>query len=54
MREVSKNNHQSLWIQAIEAKFEGKGNSWGRDDFEQVLEGSEVSLTLTPCLLTKY
>lgn len=47
MREVGKNKHQDLWIQALEAKFENKGESWGRQDFEKILAGFEVRTDLT-------
>jgi hypothetical protein len=42
MREVAKNNHQLLWIEAMDAKFEGAGKPWGREDFERILAGFEV------------
>lgn len=42
MREVGKNKHQSLWVEALEAKFEGKGGTWQRQDFERALTGFEV------------
>lgn len=42
MREVFKNQHQALWVQALEAKFEGKGHTWQREDFEQILAGYQV------------
>lgn len=45
MREVSENKHQQLWVQAIEAKFENKGESWGRQDFDRILAGYEVCST---------
>jgi hypothetical protein len=48
MREVGKNKHQALWIEAIEAKFEGKRKPWGREDFEQILAGFEASQQLMP------
>ncbi|KAK0656856.1 hypothetical protein B0T16DRAFT_452364 [Cercophora newfieldiana] len=41
MREVAKNKHQALWIQAMDAKFEGAGAPWNRDDFERILAGFE-------------
>ncbi|KAJ5618926.1 hypothetical protein N7510_002910 [Penicillium lagena] len=37
MRDVSKNNHQGQWITALEAKFEGRGNPFGRKEFEGFL-----------------
>jgi hypothetical protein len=43
MREVHKHSHADLWIQALEAKFEGKGFVWGRNDFEKILAGYDVS-----------
>lgn len=42
MREVGKNKHQDLWIQAPEDNLEGKGPAWGREDFEKILAGFEV------------
>ncbi|KAK1758273.1 hypothetical protein QBC47DRAFT_374170 [Echria macrotheca] len=39
MREVGKNQHQALWIEAIDAKFEGIGAPWKREDFERILSG---------------
>ncbi len=37
MREVFKNNHGSFWISALEAKYEGKGKEFGREDFDKFL-----------------
>lgn len=42
MREVGKNKHQGLWIQALEDNLEGKGPAWGREGFEKILAGFEV------------
>lgn len=42
MKYVAKNGHRSMWIQALEAKFENKGHSWGREDFDQVFSGYEA------------
>ncbi len=42
MREVANNKHQDLWVEAIDAKFEGKGRVWGRQEFDQILAGYEV------------
>ncbi|KAI1082310.1 P-loop containing nucleoside triphosphate hydrolase protein [Whalleya microplaca] len=42
MREVGKNNHQGLWLEALEAKFEGKGEPWNREKFDQILGGFEA------------
>lgn len=50
MREVAKNAHQDLWIEAIDAKFENAGNPWGRADFDRILSGFEVSISTYPPL----
>ncbi|KAI0128612.1 hypothetical protein BJ170DRAFT_336573 [Xylariales sp. AK1849] len=42
MREVGKNKHQSLWIEALEAKFEGKGQPYGRVQFDRILGDFEA------------
>ncbi|KAJ4389609.1 hypothetical protein N0V93_007080 [Gnomoniopsis smithogilvyi] len=39
MREVGKSGHAQLWIQALEAKYEGQGDGWERQQFEQILAG---------------
>ncbi|GME41039.1 hypothetical protein LSUB1_G006800 [Neofusicoccum parvum] len=39
MREVGKNKHQPSWIAALEAKFEGKGKEFGREEFDSFLSG---------------
>ncbi|TVY33801.1 hypothetical protein LSUB1_G006800 [Lachnellula subtilissima] len=39
MREVGKNQHQAKWIEALEAKFEGKGKPFGREEFDSFLSG---------------
>lgn len=44
---MAKNKHQALWIEALEAKFEGKGSSWKREGFERILAGFEVKITIT-------
>lgn len=46
MREVGKNKHQALWIQALEDNLEGTGPAWGRDDFEKILAGFEVRVRI--------
>lgn len=45
MKEVGKSDHQDKWIEAFEAKFEGKGNSFKRHDFDIFLGGYMVSQT---------
>ncbi|OTB08604.1 hypothetical protein M426DRAFT_7343 [Hypoxylon sp. CI-4A] len=37
MREVGKNQHQALWIEALDAKFEGRGEPYNRERFDQIL-----------------
>ena len=42
MREVGKNKHQALWIEALEAKYEGKGELFNREKFDRILGSYEV------------
>ena len=42
MREVGKNKHQPQWIAALEAKFEGKGKLFGREEFDSFLNEYSV------------
>ncbi len=42
MREVGKNRHQALWIEALDAKFEGRGEPYDRERFDQILGNYEV------------
>ncbi|KAI0145683.1 P-loop containing nucleoside triphosphate hydrolase protein [Hypoxylon sp. NC0597] len=42
MREVGKNHHQALWIEALDAKFEGQGESFNREKFDQILGSYEA------------
>lgn len=42
MREVGKNKHQAAWIEAIEAKYEGQGEPYGREQFDKILGDFEV------------
>jgi hypothetical protein len=44
MREVGKNKHQAAWVQAMEAKYEGKGEPFGREKFDDILGDFEVLL----------
>lgn len=37
MREVGKNKHQAFWIEALDAKFEGRGELFNREKFDQIL-----------------
>jgi hypothetical protein len=45
MREVGKNKHQCFWIEALEAKFEGKGKPFGREEFDYFLSSYDVIFT---------
>lgn len=51
MKEVGKNNHQALWIEAIDAKFGPTGKPWGRGDFEKILAGFEVWTVGAGCVV---
>lgn len=42
MREVGKNKHQGLWIEALDAKFEGRGEPYDREKFDRILGSYEV------------
>ncbi|KAI1378238.1 hypothetical protein F4677DRAFT_412588 [Hypoxylon crocopeplum] len=42
MREVGKNHHQALWIEALDAKFEGRGKPFDREKFDQILRNYEA------------
>lgn len=52
MREVGKNNHQALWVEAIDSKFEGKGEPWGREQFDKILgdyeAGADIPFAIFP------
>lgn len=47
MREVGKNQHQRFWIEGLEAKFEGKGKPFGREEFDSFLSSYDVLLFFT-------
>ncbi|KAI2623827.1 P-loop containing nucleoside triphosphate hydrolase protein [Hypomontagnella submonticulosa] len=42
MREVGKNKHQGLWIEALDAKFEGRGEPYDREKFDRILGSYEA------------
>lgn len=44
MREVGKNKHIAAWCEAMDAKFEGKGEPYGRKQFDKILGDYEVRL----------
>ncbi|KAI1096424.1 hypothetical protein F5B19DRAFT_146074 [Rostrohypoxylon terebratum] len=50
MREVGKNKHQSLWIEALDAKFEDRGEPFNREKFDQIL-GSYEALSDYPAAI---
>ncbi|KAL3419133.1 hypothetical protein PVAG01_09355 [Phlyctema vagabunda] len=39
MREVGKNQHQGPWIAALQSKYEGKGEVFGREQFDSIFQG---------------
>lgn len=43
MREVHKNGHGQHWIAALEAKYEGNGKPFGREEFDDFLEDYMVN-----------
>ncbi len=42
MREVRKNGHEEVWLAAFQAKFEGVGKSFGREEFDSFLGNFSV------------
>jgi len=46
MREVRKNGHTAMWIAALEAKFEGKGKEFGKEEWDTLMGGFGVSRVL--------
>lgn len=48
MREVGKNQHQKLWIAALDAKFENRGTPFGLEEFDGFLHDFDVC-SLSPC-----
>lgn len=42
MREVGKNKHQAAWAEAMDAKFEGKDEPYGREQFDKILGDFEA------------
>lgn len=46
MREVGKNGHAQFWIEALEAKFEGKEYALERQEFDQILAEYQASSLL--------
>lgn len=45
MREVNVRGHRQHWIDAIEAKYEGKGRVYGRSEYDALLGNFMVCLT---------
>ena len=41
-----------MWVEALAAKFEGKGKQWGREEFDQIF-GHCMVLSLKPPLPQK-
>lgn len=46
MREVGKNGHAQFWIEALEAKFEGKEYALERQKFDRILAEYQASSLL--------
>lgn len=46
MREVGKNGHAQFWIEALEAKYEGKEHALDRNEFDKVLAEYQASSLL--------
>jgi hypothetical protein len=43
-----------MWVEAFEAKFEGKGEPWGRAEFDKVLGHCMVCLRQLPNILKAH
>lgn len=44
MTTVGPNNHHDKWVAALEAKFEQKHKEFGKQEFDELFEGFNVSL----------
>lgn len=42
MTAVGPSNHYEKWVAALEAKFEGKGKAFGKEEFDELFEGFDV------------
>jgi hypothetical protein len=52
MREVHKNGHAKYWLPLLEYKFEGKGKTFGRSEFDEFLGGYSVCFSSFICFLS--
>lgn len=43
MTTVGPNDHHDKWVAALEAKFEGKGAEFGKEEFDELFRGFDVS-----------
>lgn len=43
MTTVGPNNHHDKWVAALEAKFEQKGAEFGKQEFDELFTGFNVS-----------
>lgn len=43
MTTVGPNDHHDRWVAALEAKFEGKGTEFAKDEFDELFKGFDVS-----------
>jgi len=46
VREVKKSGHVESWVAALEAKYEGKGKPYGRQEFDNLLGDWAVGFSL--------
>ena len=52
MREVFTRNDADLWVAALEAKYEGKGAEWGREEWDRLLGDCMVRRHFEPQVLS--
>lgn len=45
MTTVGPNGHHDKWVTALEAKFENKGEEFGKKEFDDLLQNFDVGLT---------
>lgn len=43
MTTVGPHDHHDKWVAALEAKFEGKSTEYGKQEFDELFEGFDVS-----------
>ena len=40
--QMRENAHEALWTEALQARFQGRGSTWGREDFDHATKGYDV------------